>query len=208
MIVTLIIGVYNVPAVITFGGLLCSVLACVLSFNHQFELAFLCFIFAGLCDLFDGFIARRFQLTKKEKEFGLYIDTVVDIISFGFVPVILLLHSGFNRIIDYALYGFFCSCAAMRLAIFTQLRQSNEIDKKTFIGFPVTYSALVFSSIFILGTFLDPVIYIALARSALFILGLLYIIKIKIPKPRGVFYIVFPSIAIGYMFFWILKFTQ
>jgi CDP-diacylglycerol--serine O-phosphatidyltransferase len=200
-----IIGVYNLPGIVTFSGLFFSIAVCILSYDRLFYSAYICFILAGCCDLFDGLIARKVKLTETEQEFGVHIDTIIDMVSFGIIPVILLLHMGYNQLIDYLLFAFYSSSAAMRLAIYNQLRQSGLIDTHSFIGLPVTYSSLVFSTIFVIGTLVDSLLYRILIRLALLILGILFLIKIRIQKPAKIYYLIFPMIGFSYIVFWMIK---
>ena len=54
-----LVGVYNAPAWVTMAGLLCGVVACCLVIQGEPELAVVALIWAGICDLFDGMVARR-----------------------------------------------------------------------------------------------------------------------------------------------------
>jgi phosphatidylserine synthase len=126
-------------------------------------------------------------------------------VSFGLVPVILLLHLGSNQLIDYFLFAFYSCCAAMRLAIYNQLRHSGQIDTHSYLGLPVTYSPLILSTIFVIETFLDPLFYRMLLRLTLLLLGVLFLIKIKIQKPARIYYLIFSLIGSGYIIFWMIK---
>lgn len=204
----MILGVYNRAGVVTFSGLILALSACILSFNGRFELAVVCFMFAGLCDLFDGLVARKTNHTAMEKEFGFHLDSLVDIVSFGVTPGIILLHAGFNDTLDHLLIVFLGCSAAMRLAFFNTTKKDHGADLRTFIGLPVTYSALVLPVVFTVGTFMDPGMYTTMVRVTLLVLSLLYVLKIPVPKPGGVFYIIFPLIGAALSVFWIIKAMQ
>lgn len=201
----MILGVYNRAGAVTFSGLVLSLSACILSFNDRFELAVVCFVLAGLCDLFDGVVARKTNTTAREKEFGFHLDSLVDIVSFGVTPGIILLHSGFNGAIDHVLIAFFGCSAAMRLAFFNTTKKEQGADLRTFTGLPVTYSALILPLAFTVGTFMEPAAYILLVRVTLFVVGLLYLLNIPVPKPRGIFYALFPAVAAGLSLFWLSR---
>jgi CDP-diacylglycerol--serine O-phosphatidyltransferase len=201
----MILGIYNPAGLVTFSGLVLSLTACILSFNSLFEPAVVCFIFAGLCDLFDGPVARRTNTTAMEKEFGFHLDSLVDVVSFGVTPGIILLHSGFNRTPDHLLIIFFCCCAVMRLAFFNATKKDHGADISFFTGLPVTYSALLLPLVFTLGSFATPAIFTAMVRLTLLLVGLLYILRIRVPKPGGVFYLVFLVLGVLLALFWTLK---
>ena len=104
----------------------------------------------------------------------------------------------------YLLIIFYCSCAVLRLAFFNATKKDHGADIRTFTGLPVTYSALVLPVVLTVGTFLDPLITISMVRMTLFILGLLYILKIQVPKPGGIFYILFPLTGVSLSVFWVI----
>ena len=46
---------------------------------------------AGVCDMFDGKIARMCKRTEAEKEFGIQIDSLADTVNFVVLPVVIML---------------------------------------------------------------------------------------------------------------------
>jgi CDP-diacylglycerol--serine O-phosphatidyltransferase len=197
------IGLYNVPLLITVLGIFSALWACLLSFNDKFEFAVIFFILAGLCDLFDGVVARKLKMTEEEKKFGLYIDSIADAVSFGLAPVIILLHSGFNSNLDYLLFSFYCFSASIRLAYFNLLQERNDKPTTYYTGLPVTYAALILPIVFTIGVFLDESIANVLVRFSLFLLGFFFILKVPIKKPDGIFYIIFPLLGAALILFWL-----
>lgn len=199
------LGIYNIPGLVSYMGLFLSVAACFLSLNGMFGYAVICFMFAGVCDLFDGFVARKLATTEEENIFGVQIDSIIDVVSFGLAPVIIGLHIGLNTGIDYIILTFYVSAAAMRLAYFNLLSINNR-DKtpvKFYTGLPVTYSAMIFSLVFTLKLFVEANLFLTIVRISFVIVAFLFILKIKVPKPKGVFYVIFPLAAIGLTAFWI-----
>ena len=199
----MIVGIFNLPTALSFVGLILSILACIFSFNKYIELSIICLMYAGLADLFDGFLARKLKIKTEEKMFGIQIDSIIDMASFGLVPVIILLHYGFNTIIAYILFFIYCCCAAMRLAYFNCLKLKDNKEIKYYTGLPVTYSALIIPLAFISSGFLPDYIFEIVIYIIILIISLLFILKIPILKPRGVFYILFPIIAVVLSIYWI-----
>ncbi|MBU0993139.1 MAG: CDP-alcohol phosphatidyltransferase family protein [Proteobacteria bacterium] len=197
------LGIYNPPAAISFLGIMLSSTAIYLSFNNHFNYAVICFIYAGICDLFDGLIARKFDRTEEEKLFGVQIDSIIDMASFGITPCMLILHSGFDTKPDLFLILFYICAAAMRLAYFN-VHGTKEIKGTAFYtGLPVTFSALIFPSVFILHDMACENLYRFIVRSVFFIVAVLFVLKISIPKPKGIFYFVFLLLAIFYTVYWL-----
>ena len=61
-------------------------------------------MFAGVIDIFDGKVARKFKRSEKEKQFGIEIDSIIDTINFGVVPVIIYLNLGLTMFLLFVLY--------------------------------------------------------------------------------------------------------
>ena len=68
----------------------------------SYSLVFL--ILAGICDMFDGKVARKCNRTNEEKEFGIQIDSLADTVNFVVLPVVLMLSLGMTSIIEIIVY--------------------------------------------------------------------------------------------------------
>jgi CDP-diacylglycerol--serine O-phosphatidyltransferase len=89
---------------------------------------------AGFFDGIDGKVAR---LTKTTTRFGLELDSLADVISFGVAPALLIYMwalEPFGRI-GWVSAFLFVACGALRLARFNV--QSGNIDPKRFNGLPI-----------------------------------------------------------------------
>lgn len=194
------IGVYNLPNAITLLGLVLSLSSCFLSYNNQLQLAIICFMYSGVCDMFDGMVARRLPLKEEEKLFGIQLDSIVDVVSFGVAPVMISFHFGFNTPIDYLLLILYACAATMRLAYFNIHGTSGEGKIKYYTGLPVTFSAVIFPLAYTApnGPFHDILI-----RLTFLSVAVLFVLNIKIPKPGGVFYVISPVLALMLTYFWL-----
>lgn len=193
----MIIGVYTIPTLVTYLGLLCSFTSCMFALNNRLDIAIALFIFAGIFDLFDGMVARKLNKIDKERLFGIQIDTVIDVFSFGVTPIILGLNIGLNTGLDYAIFGLYIITATMRLAYFNYLVLQKNDNKpvKHYMGLPVTYSALIFPIAYLFKNILGSYFTISL-RVIYVMVAILYILNIKIAKPKGIWYLLFPILAI------------
>ncbi|SFD27012.1 CDP-alcohol phosphatidyltransferase family protein [Pseudoalteromonas denitrificans] len=199
------IGLINPPTIVTFLGLLLGVLSINFALQQEFSLAIICFIYAGICDLFDGLIARKVKMSDNEKLFGVQIDSMVDMACFGIVPVILAIQFGMNnQIIDIIILSFFVSSAAMRLAYFNVFGLEEHNGKAYYSGLPVTFVALLLPLVYLFSYFLDSIQMEWLLRGSYFVIAMLFILNIPIPKPKGIFYLIFPFIAIFLTFSYLL----
>ena len=200
------LGYLNLPNVMTLTGLTVSILACVLSLKEDYlGLSLICLMFAGILDLFDGFIARKIQRSKDEALFGMQIDTISDMACFGVVPVIISMHTGLIGFVDFLLQAFYVCCAAMRLGYFNVHGMTSKGKNRYFTGLPVTYAALIFPLVFATVGVCSQLISNYIIRITFLVVGFLFVLKIKIYKPQGVAYIIFPFIAILLSFFFVSR---
>jgi CDP-diacylglycerol--serine O-phosphatidyltransferase len=94
---------------------------------------------------FDGFDGRVARLTKTQSQFGVELDSLADVVSFGVVPAMLvykwaLAGLGFLGIFISFLYA---SCGALRLARFNVLAQRSPHGgaSRFFVGLPIPLAA-------------------------------------------------------------------
>lgn len=79
------IGFYDYTVVVTYISLVSSILGMFCAIDGRLTLAVSCLAFSGLCDMFDGKIARtKKNRTDDEKSFGIQIDSLCDIVCLGF----------------------------------------------------------------------------------------------------------------------------
>ncbi|MGC4119184.1 MAG: CDP-diacylglycerol--serine O-phosphatidyltransferase [Myxococcales bacterium] len=101
---------------------------------------------------FDGFDGRVARLTKTQSDFGVELDSLADVISFGVAPAILaykwaLAPLGFAGL--FICFSF-ATCGALRLARFNVMAQRKVPgSSKFFIGLPIPLAAGVFISLVI-----------------------------------------------------------
>jgi CDP-diacylglycerol--serine O-phosphatidyltransferase len=205
-----IIGFYNHANAVTITGMLLALSACVCAASGV-KLAFVMtlFICSGLCDLFDGAIARKLKRTDTEKAFGVQLDSLCDLVSFGIAPCIIALcfyepvNIGFR--FDIIIYFFYVFCAVVRLAYFNAVTAEKQAY---FTGVPITYCALFFSLLIFTLSFLPSSFKEVLIPAFFASMGTLYVLRIKVPKPRGVWYVIFAILAVVLtVAFWIRQVT-
>ena len=180
------IGYYNYTVLLTYAGAMASILGIYFAVSGNSFWAVICLQFAGLSDMFDGKIAATMDRNEKEKLFGIQIDSLCDLVSFGVLPTVIGWSLGLRGVIFFLSALFFIMNAVIRLSYFNvdeTLRQRVETGRRKFYcGCPVTASALLFPLIYGLSNLLGgatQVIY----QIALFVLGALFVLKFYIPKP-------------------------
>ena len=197
------IGKWNKSVILTYIGLGCSLLGFYFS-TVNINYTIICLVLAGICDLFDGFVARKIKRNEEEKNFGIQLDSLVDVVSFGIFPIILCIGLGFKELYCYPLYIFYLICAIARLAYFNITITDNSEPVKYYTGLPVTFAAMIFALSWLLKFILEPNLFKIVYLSIMFLTSILYISKIKIKKPKGLFYLLFSLMAISMIIFCLL----
>ena len=131
------LGVYHPSVLLTYLGLSLSLYGIFFSKSPAFSLILL--ILAGLCDTFDGMVGNSFQRNDLEKDFGVQIDSLSDLISFGVFPVqIFLQYFAKFGVFSFLLSVLYLLSVVTRLAYFNA---SGGEKKDYFTGLAVTYAS-------------------------------------------------------------------
>ena len=84
------LGFYDYTVVLTYLGALFGLLGITMSIRGQYLSAILCMAGALACDTLDGIVARKKKnRTKNEMLFGIQIDSLCDLVSFGACPAVM-----------------------------------------------------------------------------------------------------------------------
>ena len=137
-------GVYLLPSLLTVSNLF-SGYACVVNATRaDCDTAALLIGFAMVLDTLDGFIAR---LTNSSSAFGVQLDSLADVVSFGVAPAILAFLWGLWPLgrLGWAVGFLYVTAAAMRLARFN-IQATTATDKRYFAGMPSPAAAAVIVS--------------------------------------------------------------
>ena len=125
--------VFLLPSVFTVGNIFCGYYAILSTMHQQYDHAAQAIGIAIVLDMLDGRIAR---MTNTATGFGLQLDSLADVISFGIAPSILALVwglTGVNHQLGWIAAFTFTICGAMRLARFNV--QAGRF--KHFVGLPI-----------------------------------------------------------------------
>lgn len=208
------IGFYNYTVILTYLSVLSASLGIIVSLAGGGHPYLGCFflLFCGLCDAFDGKVARtKKDRTSMESNYGIQIDSLSDVVAFGILPSCIgaalirispTLHSFFQeyrspllvlavRFLLYSTLVLYTLAAMIRLAYFNvteeERQKTEEGERKFYLGLPVTSAALIFPLVllfqYILPTDITP-IYIGLSL----LTGFLFLARFQVRKPglRGV----------------------
>ncbi|HEY5021666.1 MAG TPA: CDP-diacylglycerol--serine O-phosphatidyltransferase [Gemmatimonadaceae bacterium] len=125
-------GVIILPNGFTLASLFFGMFAIVAASRGEFDTAGLYIVFGGVCDALDGRVARA---TGTGSRFGSELDSLVDAITFGLAPAMIMYFAVLNRNgWDWIFAFLFTACAVIRLARFN-VEQAGRA-KKYFHGLP------------------------------------------------------------------------
>lgn len=180
---TILSYVKDIPNLCSLAGLACTMLAIYFCIIGIYSAAMIGMIWAVAFDWADGLVARRMKgRTGDDSKFGGQLDILIDIVSYGVTPAILLLSYGeFSPIF---LIGAFLMVAtsALRLSYFSTFGLADgtkytglALDNNSiFLVFIVLFSGLFDKDTFAIILYVCCMIIIALNVS-----------QIKTPKLSG-----------------------
>lgn len=137
-------GLFLLPSLITVGNMFCGY-ACVMYAMRGDVMVAAPFIgVAVVLDMLDGRIAR---MTGSASDFGLQLDSLADVISFGIAPAVLAFSWGLSEAgrWGWAAGFLYTTACALRLARFN-VQSPGQVDKRYFIGMPSPAAASVIAS--------------------------------------------------------------
>ena len=195
------IGFYDYTVVLTYLSLISSIFGMTRAIHGDYKLAVLCLAFSGICDAFDGRVARtKKNRTEDEKNFGIQLDSLCDVVCFGVFPALICYLLGVRGVLGVTLVFFYCLCAVARLAFFNVLeakRQQLEGGaNKTYRGLPVTSIAFILPLTFWLQFLLPEFAFFVLLHVVLLAVGILFILDFRMPKPDLKMIIVFSLVLV------------
>lgn len=165
-------GVFVIPSLLTTANIFCGFFSVMESIAgaqalalgdgemaaQHFNRAAINIGFSALFDFLDGRIAR---MTGATSEFGIELDSIADVVSFGIAPAVLAFTWGYGHVpvlhkVAWSVSFLFLICGALRLARFNvQARQPHanlppknpKVDKKAFVGMPIPAGASLIAAL-------------------------------------------------------------
>ncbi|MEW8028768.1 MAG: CDP-alcohol phosphatidyltransferase family protein [Candidatus Thiodiazotropha sp.] len=167
---------------ISFSAVAISLASIYLADSGWFAQSWICLIAAGVLDMLDGMVARRFATSLEYKELGLHVDSFCDAINFGLVPILLVaIHTEFHAA-SFVIGVIYLVAVIMRLSLFNTHGLLTFDDIQYYRGLPVTYAALFFPIFFIILSFTTFSFFWLNLCSV--ILVFLYLSSLPIKKPK------------------------
>ena len=180
------LGFYDYTVVLTYGGLIFALLGIFETFKGNFVGALFYLGMSLVCDTLDGKVAStKKDRTRAQTMFGIQIDSLCDMVSFGVMPAIFCYCSGMNSSIELCLIGYYCLCCVIRLAYFNVLAIDKKPgEKSVYHGLPVVGFAIILPVIYVLKLWVDFSLVRWGMRVMLALAGTLYIWDFNMPKPK------------------------
>lgn len=227
------IGFYDYTVWLTYASLLSAVAGifmCFLGHGHPY-IGSLFLLFSGLCDAFDGKVARtKKDRTFAEKQYGIQLDSLADLVAFGVLPVCIGIavyraSAVLDPVTDPCLvaeipvwvylivYCAFVLAGLIRLAYFNVTEEENQKNgvtvRKEYTGLPITSSALIFPTFLLLRYLLLNLtgVDVAVGYYALMLLtAFLFVSKISVRKPgfKGIMIMVGIG-AVEFALIWLVR---
>ena len=176
----MIISKKFIPSLFTILNAFCGFMSVISSSHSEYEQAVMFIGYAAIFDVLDGLVAR---ILHSSSDFGVELDSLSDIISFGFAPSFLLYNSFFK---DYNAIGILVSSMVMVFSAIRLARFNISLTgytKDIFYGIPTPMSALILCSYLIF--FHDKVFSHNLSEVLIFVLticvSLLMVSKFRFP---------------------------
>ncbi len=196
--------VKDLPNVCSLVGLACTILAIYFSIIGVYYAAMIGMIWAVAFDWADGLVARRMKgRTGSDRIFGGQLDLVIDIVSYGVAPAILLLSYGQFSPVFLPVAFVVIAASAIRLSYFSTFGLSDE---SKYTGLALDNNNIVFVFIFILEGVLPSGIFAIVLYASALGLAALNVSQIKTPKlsgnPRNVFLLAFYTLGITGIYTW------
>ena len=184
------IGFYDYTVVLTYASLACSVFGMTQAIDGRYRTAIVCLAISGLCDMFDGKIARtKKNRTSDEKLFGMQIDSLCDVVCFGIFPATICSLLGVRGIVGGIAIVYYCICSVIRLGFFNVLETNRQREEeganKFYHGLPITTMAIVLPLVFLLNFCISQWTFRWILLATLLIVGTLFIVNFKLRKPSN-----------------------
>jgi len=176
---------FNLANLFTFVNISAGVLAIYFILEKNFFYAVVVAWIGGFFDIFDGKIARKFNLSS---EFGLQLDSFADSLSFVIVPTLLIYVAIFkdnehiSKILLAVVFIFYVISGLRRLINFNLNTNTGEVAK-FFTGVPTPLGAILLWFVFLASEYFRVITNEYIILFLIVIIGYLLNSKVKIPHP-------------------------
>ena len=180
---TILSYIKDLPNLCSLAGLACTTLAIYFSLVGVYYAAMIGMIWAVAFDWADGLVARRMKgRTGNDRTFGGQLDVLIDIVSYGVAPAILLLSYGKFEPIFLAGAFIILAASAIRLSYFSTFGLS---DGAKYTGLALDNNSIILVFIFMFESLFSEGVFSILLYISTLTLSALNVSQIKTPKLSG-----------------------
>lgn len=173
----------DLPNICSLSGLACTIIAIYCSVTGLYAAAMIGMVWAVAFDWADGLIARRMKgRTGTDSTFGGQLDVLIDIVSYGVTPAILLLSYGNFELIYLPGAFIVVAASALRLSYFSTYGLAGG---KSYTGLALDNNSLILVAIFLLESVFSESIFTIVLYVSCVTLAALNVSQIKTPKLSG-----------------------
>lgn len=180
---TILSYVKDIPNLLSLAGLACTLLAIYYAILGNYSIAMIGMVWAVAFDWADGLVARKLKgRTSTDAKFGGQLDVLIDIVSYGVTPAILLLSYG--KFEPLFLVGAFImmAAAAIRLSYFSTYGLAGGTK---YTGLALDNNSLILVSVFLLESLVSHGTFTIILYISGVGLAILNVSQIKTPKLSG-----------------------
>lgn len=182
-------------------GVISAIIGMSFAVNGELQYAILCLAISGICDMYDGKVARKYNKNEKDNEYGVQIDSFADVVNFGVFPVVILMSLGLNEWYHFVIYAIYTLCAISRLAHFNII-VSQDGPIKTFTGLPTTSAAIIFPFFWLIDYIFKLNLLNIIFPVVMLIMAILFIADVKIiRKPSKTTRLIFSIAALALLIY-------
>lgn len=156
------VGYWHYGVILTYLSLALSIcgicFAAAAGGDRRHDIAAFFLLMAGLCDAFDGMVAKtRKRRSDNDKLFGMNIDSLSDMVSFGVAPIMVGVAMGMTRWYYCIVYIIFALCGLVRLAYYdvsevNRLKDPTSTRRDSYEGLPITNVSLALPVFYLFAT--------------------------------------------------------
>ncbi len=206
------IGFYDYTVVLTYASLMFSMFGITQAIDGRFRTAIICLALSGLCDMFDGKVARtKKDRTDDQKLFGVQIDSLCDMVCFGVFPAVICYVLGVRGVLGGIVIVYYCICAVIRLGYFNVLETNRQKEEdganKYYLGLPTTAITIILPLIFQLNFVIPQWEFRWILLATLLTVGTLFIVNFRVKKPTNKMLFLF-VIIVGIAVIMIMLFSK
>ncbi|KKM72299.1 hypothetical protein LCGC14_1421940 [marine sediment metagenome] len=178
----------DLPNICSLVGLLCALLGMYYAILGMFSAAMIGFIWTVLFDWSEGIIARQMKgRTEEQRSLGVQLDSLIDLVSFGVGPAVVLLSYG--HFSPWFLPGAFIIIAAIAIRL-SYFNVFGLVDKSTYMGLAADNNMIILALAFLLNGHISQTAFSIFLYVLIVALAFFNVAPVRTPKLEGRWYYV------------------